>query len=141
MTLQGKNALVTGSSRGIGREIALQLARKGENIAVNHAGKEEKAAEVVKEIKGWGVCGIKMESALQLGQKGVNIAVNYAGNEEKAAEVVKEIEDLGVSAIKIQANITDETAVKSMVKEVISTFGNLDILVNNAGITKDNLLM
>ncbi|HLQ95331.1 MAG TPA: 3-oxoacyl-[acyl-carrier-protein] reductase [Pseudogracilibacillus sp.] len=100
MTLQGKNALVTGSSRGIGREIALQLARKG-----------------------------------------VNIAVNYAGNEEKAAEVVKEIEDLGVSAIKIQANITDETAVKSMVKEVISTFGNLDILVNNAGITKDNLLM
>lgn len=100
MTLQGKNALVTGSSRGIGREIALQLARKG-----------------------------------------VNIAVNYAGNEEKAAEVVKEIKDLGVSAIKIQANITDETAVKSMVKEVISTFGNLDILVNNAGITKDNLLM
>src|SRR5699024_6413728 len=30
---------------------------------------------------------------------------------------------------------------KAMVKEVITTFGNLDILVNNAGITKDNLLM
>src|SRR5699024_4270268 len=97
MTLQGKNALVTGSSRGIGREIALQLARKG-----------------------------------------VNIAVNYAGSEEKAAEVVKEIENLGVSAIKIQANIADETEVKKMVKEVISTFGNLD---NNARITRDNLLM
>src|SRR5699024_9946836 len=100
MTLQGKNALVTGSSRGIGKAIALQLAKQG-----------------------------------------VNIAVNYAGNEARAEEVVQEIKNLGVDAIKIKANVTNEQEVKAIVKEVISTFGNLDILVNNAGITKDNLLM
>src|SRR5699024_1622358 len=100
MDLQGKTALVTGSSRGIGKAIALELARRG-----------------------------------------ANIAVNYAGSEEKAAETVEAIETLGVQAIKIQANVADESSVKSMIKEVTKTFGSLDILVNNAGITKDNLLL
>src|SRR5699024_9007306 len=48
---------------------------------------------------------------------------------------------LGVEAIVIQGNVADESAVKSMVKEVTDTFGSLDVLVNNAGITKDSLLM
>ena len=100
MDLQGKTALVTGSSRGIGKAIALELARRG-----------------------------------------ANIAVNYAGSEDKAAETVEAIETLGVQAIKIQANVADESSVKSMIKEVTKTFGSLDILVNNAGITKDNLLL
>lgn len=100
MLLKGKNALVTGSSRGIGRAIALELGRLG-----------------------------------------ANVAVNYAGNEAKAQEVVDELEKMGVQAIKIQADVTDEDAVKKMVKEVIQTFGSLEILVNNAGITRDNLLM
>ncbi|MCZ0703395.1 3-oxoacyl-[acyl-carrier protein] reductase [Natronobacillus azotifigens] len=95
-----KVALVTGGSRGIGRAVALELARNG-----------------------------------------VKVAVNFAGNEEKAQEVVEEIEAMGVSAIKIQANVSSETEVKSMIKQVIDSFGQLDILVNNAGITRDNLLM
>ncbi|MBU5267840.1 3-oxoacyl-[acyl-carrier-protein] reductase [Virgibacillus proomii] len=98
--LKGKNALVTGASRGIGRAIALELAKQGSNVAIN-----------------------------------------YAGNEKKAEAVVQEIEKLGCKAIKIQTDVADETAVKMMVKEVISEFGSLDILVNNAGITRDNLLM
>lgn len=51
MKLAGKTALVTGASRGIGREIALELARLGANIAVNYAGSEAKANEVVEEIR------------------------------------------------------------------------------------------
>src|SRR5699024_11907669 len=35
----------------------------------------------------------------------------------------------------------DEKSVKSMIKEVTKTIGNLDILVNNAGITKDKLIL
>ncbi|TWE08861.1 3-oxoacyl-[acyl-carrier-protein] reductase [Neobacillus bataviensis] len=54
MTLAGKFALVTGASRGIGREIALELARQGANVAVNFAGSEAKANEVVDEIKALG---------------------------------------------------------------------------------------
>lgn len=95
-----KVALVTGGSRGIGRAVALELARNG-----------------------------------------VKVAVNFAGNEKKAQEVVEEIEAMGVSAIKIQANVSSEAEVKSMIKQVIDSFGQLDILVNNAGITRDNLLM
>ncbi|MGJ7922428.1 3-oxoacyl-[acyl-carrier-protein] reductase [Neobacillus sp. LXY-4] len=54
MKLQGKAALVTGASRGIGREIALELAKQGANVAVNYAGSEAKAQEVVEEIKALG---------------------------------------------------------------------------------------
>ncbi|HHC6142195.1 TPA: 3-oxoacyl-[acyl-carrier-protein] reductase [Staphylococcus aureus] len=50
-----KSALVTGTSRGIGRSIALQLAEEGYNVAVNYAGSKEKAEAVVEEIKAKGV--------------------------------------------------------------------------------------
>ena len=43
MIIEGKIALVTGASRGIGREIALFLAGNGANVAVNFAGNAEKA--------------------------------------------------------------------------------------------------
>lgn len=50
-----KNVLVTGASRGIGRNIALQFAEEGYNVAVNYAGNKDKAEAVVEEIKGKGV--------------------------------------------------------------------------------------
>ncbi|MEI2401038.1 3-oxoacyl-ACP reductase family protein, partial [Paenibacillus phytohabitans] len=52
--LNGKVALVTGASRGIGRTIAIELAKAGAKVAVNYSGSEQKANEVVDEIKALG---------------------------------------------------------------------------------------
>lgn len=60
--LQGKNALVTGASRGIGRAIALELAKQGANVAVNYAGSEERAQGVVEEIIALGVKAFKVQA-------------------------------------------------------------------------------
>ncbi|WP_039041897.1 3-oxoacyl-[acyl-carrier-protein] reductase [Sporosarcina sp. ZBG7A] len=47
----GKTAVVTGASRGIGREVALLLAREGANVTVNYSGSQERAEQVVQEIE------------------------------------------------------------------------------------------
>lgn len=47
----GKTAIVTGASRGIGREIAILLGKEGARVAVNYSGSKEKADEVVQIIK------------------------------------------------------------------------------------------
>ncbi len=54
LTLEGKTALVTGASRGIGRAIALELARQGADVAVNYARNAEAATQVVAEIEALG---------------------------------------------------------------------------------------
>ena len=48
--LNGKTALITGASRGIGRAIALKLSNEGASIAAIYCGSEEKARELKAEI-------------------------------------------------------------------------------------------
>jgi 3-oxoacyl-[acyl-carrier protein] reductase len=60
--LTGKTAIVTGGSRGIGRSIALELAKNGANIVVNYAGSEAKAQSVVEEIEELGVKAFKVQA-------------------------------------------------------------------------------
>jgi 3-oxoacyl-[acyl-carrier protein] reductase len=57
-----QNAIVTGASRGIGRAIALRLARDGFAVVVNYAGSRDKAAEVVAAITGNGGRAIAVQA-------------------------------------------------------------------------------
>jgi len=61
-SLNGKVAVVTGASRGIGRAIALELARRGARVVVNYYRNAEAAAEVVTAIKAAGGQAIAVQA-------------------------------------------------------------------------------
>jgi 3-oxoacyl-[acyl-carrier protein] reductase len=92
MSMQNQTAIVTGGSRGIGRAIALRLAKEGANIVINYSNKEEEALSVVKEAEKYGVKAIcfkadisKSEEVEELFQQAlsltghIDILVNNAG--------------------------------------------------------------
>jgi enoyl-[acyl-carrier protein] reductase III len=59
-SLDGRLALVTGGSRGIGRTIAVDLARRGADVAISYLRNEEAAAEAVGEIEALGRRGVAL---------------------------------------------------------------------------------
>ena len=54
-SMSGKTAVVTGGSRGIGRAICLELARRGANVVFSYAGNTAAAAKTLEELKALGV--------------------------------------------------------------------------------------
>ena len=67
MTFKGKVALVTGGSRGIGKAIVLEMARRGADIAFNYLRGHDAAAETQREIEDLGVKCLRMKA--HLGEK------------------------------------------------------------------------
>lgn len=62
--LEGKTAIVTGSSRGIGRAIAVHLAALGANIVINYTSRPDQAQEAVEEVARQGVEAISVQADL-----------------------------------------------------------------------------
>ncbi|QER41411.1 3-oxoacyl-[acyl-carrier-protein] reductase [Thermodesulfobacterium sp. TA1] len=89
MELEGKVALVTGASRGIGRAIAYQLAKEGAEVIINYKGSEDKAKELASEIE-------------SLGRK-AHLSKFDVANPEEVKKAIKEIEE-SIGPIEILVN-------------------------------------
>lgn len=92
-----KVALVTGSSRGIGKAIVSNFAKEGYNVVINYIIEKNEALKLKEEL-------------------------------EKKYKV---------KASCYEADVSNENAVKNMVRDIINEFGKIDVLVNNAGIAID----
>lgn len=85
--------------------------------------------------------GIGAAIALTLAKENTDIAVVDYAPAKTAAETLAAIEGTGVTVRYYSCDVSDFSATKAVVDQVVKDFGRIDILVNNAGVTADNLLM
>ncbi|PAB58892.1 3-oxoacyl-[acyl-carrier-protein] reductase [Anaeromicrobium sediminis] len=105
MNLNGKTALVTGGSRGIGKAIALRLAEFGANIVVNYTSNSQKAEETVNEIKEMGRDAIALQANVaDLSQ--IEELVKKA--EEKFGNIDVLVNNAGIEKDKLLIKMTEE---------------------------------
>jgi len=105
MKFEGKVALVTGASRGIGRAIALALAAQGADVAVNYAGSEAAAKEVAAEIEA-------------MGRKAFVIQADIASTEASTAMVDAVVKEFGrIDVLVNNAGITRDGLLMRMKEE------------------------
>jgi len=102
--LQGKVAVVTGGSSGIGQAIAIRLGEEGVDVAINYVGRPEGAEETRDVI-----------------EHGVNLCM-------------RQLSASGTKPILVAADVSDAGQVDAMFDEVMEQYGGIDILVNNAGL-------
>src|SRR5438552_801811 len=92
MKFKDKIVLITGSSRGIGRAMAIAFAKEGANVVVNYLKEKESADEVVKQIKNLGSDAIAIQADVAVEASvqnlitgsvkhfgGIDVLVNNAG--------------------------------------------------------------
>lgn len=105
MKLEGKKALVTGASRGIGRAIALALAAEGADVVVNYAGSEAAAKAVAAEIEA-------------MGRKALVLQADISSNESATAMVDAAVKEFGrIDILVNNAGITRDGLLMRMKEE------------------------
>jgi len=103
--LKGKTAVITGASRGIGKAIALKMAKEGANIAIPYVGPKELAIEVCKEIEALGVKAKAYECDVS----------DFAQAKEVCDKIVKDFDGVDISVNN--AGITKDTLMLKMSEE------------------------
>ncbi|KAI0125686.1 hypothetical protein BJ170DRAFT_702736 [Xylariales sp. AK1849] len=102
----GRNAIVTGSSRGIGKSIALRLAADGYNVCVNDIGANAKGCEeVVKEIQSM---GRKACSAIADVSKRDEVAQLVQTSVKELGPLNTMVANAGIAQVKALLDLTDE---------------------------------
>ena len=105
MHLEGKVAIVTGASRGIGRAVAINLAQSGADVVVNYSGSEGAAQETVEAVQA-------------LGRKAIKIKANVANADEVAAMVEEAHKEFGhIDILVNNAGITRDGLLMRMKDE------------------------
>jgi acetoacetyl-CoA reductase/3-oxoacyl-[acyl-carrier protein] reductase len=103
--LEGTTALVTGASRGIGRAIALELAREGAAVALNYQSSDAKAKEVLDEVAKCNVPCLLAKANLA-DPKEARAMVKRVADEFKHLDVL--VNNAGITRDKLLTRMTDE---------------------------------
>jgi 3-oxoacyl-[acyl-carrier protein] reductase len=82
-----------------------------------------------------GATGIGRSAVLALARAGFDVAVNYSSSETAARETAAAAEKLGAGTLLVRCDVSDEKAVRAMLRAVEQRFQRLDVLINNAGTT------
>ena len=147
MDLTGKTAIVTGGSRGIGRAICLELARRGVNIVFSYAGNAAAAEETVKLVEETGATARAVqgdvtsadsakelvEAAKELG--GVDILVNNAGitRDKLAARMSEEDFDAVIATNLKGAFLMTKAVLRPMMRSRAGAIVNMASVVGIMG--------
>lgn len=119
MRLKGKTALVTGGSRGIGRAIAIGMAREGADVAINYVKNEETAHQVVTKIKESGRKSLAIRADISILSE-IEEMVEKTWRELGGIDIL--VNNAGIAYIESFDKISEETWDRTMNVNLKGTF-------------------
>ncbi len=118
--LKGKTAIVTGASRGIGKEIAIQLAARGADVAINYRSSDREANEVAEAIRAHGVEALVIQADVSEPDQ-ARALISQVHDAWKRVDIL--INNAGITRDKTLRKLTDEdweTVIKTNLGSVYS---------------------